>query len=72
MAQVVGRGRLLGGGEYTEMYFYGLVSSWRGKCRAVKLVELKSSSDSKGLKCRIASGDCQLSAISTPFVILFV
>lgn len=57
----------------TEIYiFNGLVSSWREKWRAVKILELKSSSDSKSLECCIASGDCQLSAISTPFVILFV
>ena len=56
----------------TEIYiFNGLISSWSEKWRAVKLLELKTS-DSKGPECCIASGDCQLSAISTPFVILFV
>lgn len=57
----------------TEIYiFNGLISPWREKWRAVKLPELKSSSVSKSLECCVASGDCQLPATSTPFVILFV
>lgn len=72
MVQLVGGGRLLGGGN-TEIYiFNGLISFWREKWRAVKLLELNSSSDSESPECCIASGDCQLSAIFTPFVILFV
>lgn len=56
----------------TEIHvFNGLISSEEEKWRAVKLLELKTS-DSKGLECCIASDDCHLSAISIPFIILFV